>query len=54
MSDLVARMAGSVGELPAAEWDALTAGGADGGNPFMRHGFLSALEYSGSVGDGTG
>jgi predicted N-acyltransferase len=50
MSDLVARMAGSVGELPAADWDGLT----DGDNPFMRHGFLSALEDSGSVGDGTG
>ncbi|MXO75624.1 GNAT family N-acetyltransferase [Altererythrobacter aerius] len=47
---LVARMAGSVGELPADQWDALT----DGGNPFMRHAFLSALEDSGSVGEGTG
>ena len=44
-----ARVAGSVGELPANEWDAL----ADG-NPFMRHAFLSALEDSGSVGPGTG
>ncbi len=42
-------MAGSVGELPAAQWDALA-----GGNPFMRHAFLSALEDSGSVGPGTG
>ena len=44
-----ARVAGSIGELPASEWDAL----ADG-NPFMRHAFLSALEDSGSVGPGTG
>ncbi|MFM5894495.1 MAG: GNAT family N-acetyltransferase [Novosphingobium sp.] len=44
-----ARVAGSVGELPASEWDALT-----GGNPFMRHAFLTALEDSGSVGPGTG
>ncbi len=44
-----ARVAGSVGELPAAQWDALA-----GGNPFMRHAFLSALEDSGSVGPGTG
>ncbi|MGX7951446.1 GNAT family N-acetyltransferase [Tsuneonella sp. HG249] len=52
MSDgaLVARMAGSVGELPADQWDALSGGG----NPFMRHAFLSALEDSGSVGQGTG
>ncbi len=44
-----ARIASSVSELPAAQWDALT-----GGNPFMSHAFLSALEDSGSVGTGTG
>ncbi len=44
-----ARIAGSVGELPASEWDALTAG-----NPFLSHAFLTALEESGSVGPGTG
>ena len=43
------RIAPSVGSLPAAEWDALA-----GGNPFMSHAFLSALEDSGSVGEGTG
>ena len=48
--EVVARMAGSVGELDAAQWDALT----DGGNPFVSHAFLSALEDSGSVGEGTG
>lgn len=47
---MVARMAGSVGELPAAEWDAL----AGDANPFIGHAFLSALEDSGSVGPGTG
>ena len=47
---LVVRIAPSVGSLPAAEWDAL--GGA--GNPFVSHAFLSALEDSGSVGEGTG
>ena len=31
-----ARIAGSVSELPAAEWDALAAG-----NPFVSHAFLS-------------
>lgn len=44
-----ARIARSVGSLPAAEWDALT-----GGNPFMSHAFLTALEDSGSVGTGAG
>ncbi len=50
MSDLVARMAGSVGELDAAQWDGLS----NKGNPFVSHAFLSALEDSGSVGEGTG
>lgn len=44
-----ARIASSVGELPAAQWDALA-----GGNPFMSYAFLTALEDSGSVGPGTG
>ncbi|MFM5916834.1 MAG: GNAT family N-acetyltransferase [Novosphingobium sp.] len=44
-----ARLGASVGELPGPEWDALA-----GGNPFMRHAFLTALEDSGSVGPGTG
>lgn len=44
-----ARIARGVGELPAEEWDALT-----GGNPFLSHGFLTALEDSGSVGPSTG
>jgi uncharacterized protein len=44
-----ARIARSVGEFPATEWNALT-----GGNPFLSHEFLTALEDSGSVGPGTG
>ncbi|GAA0270058.1 GNAT family N-acetyltransferase [Alteraurantiacibacter aestuarii] len=48
--DLTARIAPSVSTLDAAQWDALSGGG----NPFMTHGFLSALEDSGSVGEGTG
>ena len=48
--DLTVRVAPSVGSLPAAEWDTL----AGGGNPFMSHAFLSAMEESGSVGPGTG
>ncbi len=47
---ITARIAGSIADLPAAEWDALT----DGGNPFMRHAFLAALEQSGSVGGRSG
>lgn len=48
--DLIARIVPSVGALPAGEWDAL----AGGGNPFVSHAFLTALEDSGSVGPGTG
>ena len=47
---LVVRLASSVGAFPADEWDALTGGG----NPFVAHAFLAALEESGSVGEGTG
>ena len=51
MSDdaLIAKVAGSVGALPKDQWDALA-----GGNPFVSHDFLTALEDSGSVGPGTG
>ncbi|MCL4673241.1 MAG: GNAT family N-acetyltransferase [Sphingomonadaceae bacterium] len=52
MSDagLRGRIAGSVGEIPAAAWDRL----AGTANPFVSHAFLTALEDSGSVGPGTG
>ncbi len=49
MTEIVARLAGSYGELDAGEWDALA-----GGNPFLSHAFLIALEDSGSVGPGSG
>jgi predicted N-acyltransferase len=45
-----ARVAGSVGSLPADQWAALTGGG----NPFTSHAFLTALEDSGSVGGRSG
>lgn len=48
--DLIARVAPGVGAIPAVQWDAL----AGGGNPFVSHAFLTALEDSGSVGPGTG
>ncbi len=44
-----ARIVRAVGDLPAVEWNALS-----GGNPFLSHEFLTALEDSGSVGEGTG
>jgi predicted N-acyltransferase len=47
---IVIRLASSVGSLPAAEWDALTGGG----NPFVSHAFLTAMEESGSVGGRSG
>lgn len=47
--NVTAEIAKSVGQLDAGQWDALA-----GGNPFMSHAFLSALEDSGSVGGGTG
>ncbi|KZY57555.1 hypothetical protein A3736_05510 [Erythrobacter sp. HI0063] len=49
MSDRIAKIGGSVGAFAAEEWDALA-----GGNPFVSHAFLTALEDSGSVGPGTG
>ncbi|ANU06577.1 GNAT family N-acetyltransferase [Paraurantiacibacter namhicola] len=48
-SSISVRIAPSVGSLDGAQWDALA-----GGNPFMRHAFLTALEDSGSLGPGTG
>jgi hypothetical protein len=46
---LAARVAGAVGTIDEAAWNALA-----GDNPFTRHEFLTALEDSGSVGPGTG
>ena len=48
-SEILARIAAGVGGLDAAEWDRVA-----GAHPFVSHGFLSALEESGSVGPGTG
>jgi predicted N-acyltransferase len=49
-SSITVRIAPSITSLPAEQWDALTGGG----NPFMRHAFLAALEESGSVGGNSG
>ncbi len=51
---VTARIHQSVGEIDAATWDALAGCGAAAGNPFTSHAFLSLLEESGSVGEGTG
>ncbi len=43
--DLEAHILTSLGDVAAADWDACV----PGGNPFVRHAFLSALEESGSA-----
>lgn len=48
-SEIIAKIAGGVSGLNARAWDRLA-----GGDPFVSHAFLSALENSGSVGAGTG
>ena len=40
----------SILDIPAANWDALCATG----QPFVRHGFLAALEAGNSVGESNG
>ncbi|HYG66898.1 MAG TPA: peptidogalycan biosysnthesis protein, partial [Anaeromyxobacteraceae bacterium] len=39
----------SIEEIPAGEWDALTAHERDVASPFVRHAFLHAAEASGSA-----
>ncbi|MCW1429181.1 GNAT family N-acetyltransferase [Novosphingobium sp. JCM 18896] len=53
-ADFTVRVLSAVGETEAAEWDALSAEGPGGTNPFVSHAFLAAMEDSGSVGQGTG
>lgn len=47
---MTARIATSIDRVPAAQWNALDLGG----NPFVQHEFLAALEHTGCVGLGTG
>jgi predicted N-acyltransferase len=47
--EVLARLAPRIASIEAAQWDPLA-----GGDPFLSHAFLSALEQSGSVGPGTG
>jgi len=48
-TEVLAKLAPGVASVEAARWDALA-----GGDPFLSHAFLSALEGSGSVGLSTG
>ena len=48
-TELIARLAPGVAAIDADRWDALA-----GGDPFLSHAFLSALEESSSVGPETG
>src|SRR3954463_15154719 len=48
-SEVLARLAPGVASVDADAWDRLS-----GGDPFLSHAFLSALEDSGSVGLSTG
>ncbi|EKE76257.1 GNAT family N-acetyltransferase [Gallaecimonas xiamenensis] len=43
------RFLSAIAQVPAAHWDALAQD-----HPFVRHGFLAALEQSGAVGRGSG
>ena len=49
-ADIVARISNGIGSLAPVEWEAL----AGDDDPFLSHAFLSLLESSGSVGEGTG
>ena len=49
-ADVTLRVVDSIGSIPAQQWNALETGG----NPFVRHEFLLALERAGCVGPGTG
>ena len=48
-TEVVAKLSSGVSGLNSTAWDRLA-----GGDPFVSHAFLSALEASGSVGEGTG
>jgi predicted N-acyltransferase len=48
-TEFIAKLSSGVGGLNSAAWDRLA-----GDDPFVSHAFLSSLERSGSVGQGTG
>ncbi|WP_430417001.1 GNAT family N-acetyltransferase [Parasphingorhabdus sp.] len=49
-TEVIARIADDIAGLPVDQWDNC----AGTANPFISHGFLSAMEESGSIGPGTG
>ena len=49
MSGTEVRVLSAVAEVPALEWDDLTAHEPEAASPFVRHAFLDALEASGSA-----
>lgn len=49
-NEIIARLGSGVAQIDQEAWDRI----AGGGDPFLSHAFLSALEDSGSVGIGTG
>jgi uncharacterized protein len=52
---VVVRIASRIADVPAQEWDACSCGVAtQQNNPFITHGFLKALEESGSATSNTG
>ncbi len=48
-AEVLARIAPGVGAIDSSDWDRVA-----GPHPFVSHAFLGALEYSGSVGPGSG
>ena len=54
MVELSVSVLTGISGISAAEWDGCLQGVGDGGNPFVTHRFLAALEESGSVGERNG
>jgi len=54
MTSITARLADGVRSIAAADWDACADPSGLGGNPFVGHAFLAALEESASVGGRSG
>jgi uncharacterized protein len=52
--DVSIELVPSLDEIDAKQWDALVFSNTADGTPLLSHAFLSALEHSGSVGQGTG
>ena len=53
-AEVTLRVLNSIDSVPAQEWNALASAPEAGGNPFVRHEFLLALERTGCVGAGSG